>query len=87
MTSMYTTLIEVDELAQALAGRPAGVTEATGASGPAGLSARAGASARTDADGSWAIIDCRFDLAKPDWGAAAYSAGHIPQAVYAHLVP
>jgi len=33
----------------------------------------------------WLSIDCRFDLAKPDAGAAAYAAGHIPNALYAHL--
>lgn len=33
----------------------------------------------------WLIIDCRFDLAKPDAGAQAYAAGHIPTALYAHL--
>ena len=33
----------------------------------------------------WVILDCRFDLARPDWGAAAYAAGHIPHALYAHL--
>jgi thiosulfate/3-mercaptopyruvate sulfurtransferase len=32
-----------------------------------------------------ALIDCRFDLAAPAAGAAAYLAGHIPGAVYAHL--
>jgi thiosulfate/3-mercaptopyruvate sulfurtransferase len=37
------------------------------------------------ADPRCAIIDCRFDLAQPDWGARAYAAGHIPQALYAHL--
>jgi thiosulfate/3-mercaptopyruvate sulfurtransferase len=31
------------------------------------------------------LIDCRFDLSRPDWGAEAYAAGHIPGAVYAHL--
>ena len=31
------------------------------------------------------LIDCRFDLSRPDWGATAYAAGHIPGAVYAHL--
>jgi thiosulfate/3-mercaptopyruvate sulfurtransferase len=36
-------------------------------------------------DPDWAIIDCRFDLARPDWGAQAYAAGHIPHALYAHL--
>jgi thiosulfate/3-mercaptopyruvate sulfurtransferase len=33
----------------------------------------------------WAIIDCRFELAEPGWGEAAYRAGHVPGAVYAHL--
>jgi thiosulfate/3-mercaptopyruvate sulfurtransferase len=36
-------------------------------------------------DTGWAIIDCRFDLARPDWGAQAYAGGHIPHALYAHL--
>ncbi|HVN43982.1 MAG TPA: sulfurtransferase [Steroidobacteraceae bacterium] len=36
-------------------------------------------------DPDWAIIDCRFDLARPDWGAQSYAAGHIPHALYAHL--
>ena len=33
----------------------------------------------------WAIMDCRFDLPRPEWGASAYAAGHIPGAHYAHL--
>lgn len=33
----------------------------------------------------WVIIDCRFDLADPDWGFQDYNRGHIPGAVYAHL--
>jgi thiosulfate/3-mercaptopyruvate sulfurtransferase len=33
----------------------------------------------------WVIVDCRFDLARPEWGASAYAQGHIPGAVYAHL--
>jgi thiosulfate/3-mercaptopyruvate sulfurtransferase len=33
----------------------------------------------------WLVIDCRFDLAKPEAGAAAYASGHIPGAIYAHL--
>ncbi|HTX24608.1 MAG TPA: sulfurtransferase [Steroidobacteraceae bacterium] len=37
------------------------------------------------ADGSLAIIDCRHDLARPEWGAAAFLARHIPGAVFAHL--
>lgn len=36
-------------------------------------------------DGNWLSIDCRFDLAKPADGEIAYRAGHIPNAVYAHL--
>ena len=37
------------------------------------------------ADPDWAIVDCRFDLALPEWGAHAWAAGHIPNARYAHL--
>jgi thiosulfate/3-mercaptopyruvate sulfurtransferase len=37
------------------------------------------------ADSDCTVIDCRFDLSRPDWGAAAYAAGHIPGALYAHL--
>jgi thiosulfate/3-mercaptopyruvate sulfurtransferase len=33
----------------------------------------------------WLVADCRFDLAQPAAGEAAYRAGHIPGAVYAHL--
>ncbi|HKT71548.1 MAG TPA: sulfurtransferase [Steroidobacteraceae bacterium] len=33
----------------------------------------------------WAVVDCRFDLSRPQWGAGAYAAEHIPHAVYAHL--
>ena len=33
----------------------------------------------------WVILDCRHDLARPDWGAEAYAAGHIPGALHAHL--
>jgi thiosulfate/3-mercaptopyruvate sulfurtransferase len=36
-------------------------------------------------DPAWAIVDCRFELAQPDWGERAYAAGHIPHARYAHL--
>jgi len=31
------------------------------------------------------IVDCRFDLDRPDAGEALYLDGHIPGAVYAHL--
>ncbi|MQR01415.1 sulfurtransferase [Glaciimonas soli] len=33
----------------------------------------------------WVIIDCRHDLANPDAGRAAYDAGHIKNARFAHL--
>lgn len=31
------------------------------------------------------LIDCRFDLAEPTAGREAWSQGHIPGAIYAHL--
>lgn len=31
------------------------------------------------------ILDCRFDLARPAWGEAAYDEARIPRARYAHL--
>jgi thiosulfate/3-mercaptopyruvate sulfurtransferase len=31
------------------------------------------------------VIDCRHDLARPQWGHAAYREGHIPGALFAHL--
>lgn len=36
-------------------------------------------------DPRWVIIDCRFDLAAPEAGRAAYHEGHLPGARYAHL--
>jgi len=36
-------------------------------------------------DPDWAILDCRFELTRPDWGRRAYEAGHVPHALYAHL--
>ncbi|HEU4654769.1 MAG TPA: sulfurtransferase [Steroidobacteraceae bacterium] len=36
-------------------------------------------------DPNWLLIDTRFDLAKPEAGEQAYRAGHIRNAVYAHL--
>lgn len=36
-------------------------------------------------DGSWVIVDCRFDLQNAAWGREQYLAGHIPGAVYASL--
>jgi thiosulfate/3-mercaptopyruvate sulfurtransferase len=50
---------------------------------PAELAAPLSRSAAADAD--WTILDCRFDLARPDWGAGAYATGHVPNALYAHL--
>jgi thiosulfate/3-mercaptopyruvate sulfurtransferase len=36
-------------------------------------------------DTDWAVLDCRFELGRPEWGASAYAEGHIPNAIYAHL--
>lgn len=36
-------------------------------------------------DPAWVVVDCRFDLMQPDAGRAAYLAGHIGGAHYAHL--
>lgn len=36
-------------------------------------------------DGSWVIVDCRYDLTNPVWGREQYLAGHVPGAVYASL--
>jgi thiosulfate/3-mercaptopyruvate sulfurtransferase len=33
----------------------------------------------------WVIVDCRFDLASPDWGLGVFIQSHIPGSVYAHL--
>jgi thiosulfate/3-mercaptopyruvate sulfurtransferase len=33
----------------------------------------------------WIVVDCRFTLAAPGAGRAAYDRGHIPGARYAHL--
>lgn len=40
--------------------------------------------ARLD-DPETAIVDCRFELTRPEWGEHAWAAGHIPGALYAHL--
>ena len=37
------------------------------------------------APGSVLVFDCRFDLAAPEAGEAAYAAGHVPGAHYLHL--
>jgi thiosulfate/3-mercaptopyruvate sulfurtransferase len=31
------------------------------------------------------ILDCRHELSKPQWGAAAYAQGHLPGAMFASL--
>lgn len=36
-------------------------------------------------DPDWVVMDCRFELTRPDWGAAAHAQGHVPNALYAHL--
>ena len=36
-------------------------------------------------DTDWAVLDCRFELLRPEAGAEAYSQAHIPHAIYAHL--
>ncbi len=34
---------------------------------------------------NWIIVDCRFDLQKPEWGRSDYLTAYIPGAVYANL--
>ncbi|MGB8326282.1 MAG: sulfurtransferase [Steroidobacteraceae bacterium] len=41
--------------------------------------------ARRIDDADLVVIDCRFELARPAWGAGAYHDGHVPGALYAHL--
>ncbi len=36
-------------------------------------------------DGPLVLLDCRYDLAKEEWGLEQYRAGHVPGAVYASL--
>src|SRR6266702_7611714 len=36
-------------------------------------------------DADWVVLDCRFELGRPESGASAYAQGHIPSAIYAHL--
>ncbi|MCB1960027.1 MAG: sulfurtransferase [Rhodocyclaceae bacterium] len=33
----------------------------------------------------WVVVDCRHDLAQPDFGRAAYLKGHLPGAHFLHL--
>jgi thiosulfate/3-mercaptopyruvate sulfurtransferase len=37
------------------------------------------------ADPDWVVFDCRHDLARPESGAKAYAAAHIPGARFLHL--
>jgi len=72
---MYTTLIQPEELAAPLSRHSAASDWSRGSGDvPSG-----------DSNGQWAVIDCRFELARPDWGASAYAVGHVPGAIYAHL--
>jgi thiosulfate/3-mercaptopyruvate sulfurtransferase len=41
--------------------------------------------AREIGNPDWAIVDCRFRLDDPSWGAARYAESHIPGAVFADL--
>ena len=36
-------------------------------------------------DGSWVIVDCRYELREPSWGREQYRVGHVPGAGYASL--
>ena len=36
-------------------------------------------------DRDLAVIDCRFDLGRPEWGREAHAGARIPHALYAHL--
>ncbi|MCB2180011.1 sulfurtransferase [bacterium] len=36
-------------------------------------------------DPNWVIVDCRYDLADPQFGSRAYTSGHIPGAVFADI--
>jgi len=36
-------------------------------------------------DPDWIVVDCRGDLANPNWGFEDYQRSHIPGAVYAHM--
>ena len=86
-----TTLVEPALLAQHLPGpdRPAVRAEPAHTDPAAPLApapAAASAVAHTVAPAAeWVVIDCRFDLARPDWGRQAHSQARIPGALYAHL--
>jgi thiosulfate/3-mercaptopyruvate sulfurtransferase len=36
-------------------------------------------------DTDWTVLDCRFELGRPEWGGSVYAEGHVPNAIYAHL--
>lgn len=36
-------------------------------------------------DPAWVVLDCRHDLANPDFGRDVYESGHIPNAQFVHL--
>ncbi len=36
-------------------------------------------------DEGWRLVDCRHNLAAPDWGEAEYRKAHLPGALFAHL--
>jgi thiosulfate/3-mercaptopyruvate sulfurtransferase len=36
-------------------------------------------------DPDWIIVDCRFDLSKPEWGRESFDAAHVPGAYFADL--
>lgn len=44
-----------------------------------------GSAAPATGPARWVVVDCRFNLLKPDAGRAAYLDGHIPGAWYADL--
>jgi thiosulfate/3-mercaptopyruvate sulfurtransferase len=52
---------------------------------PEELAALLGGGAGSSSARALAIVDCRHDLARPEWGAEAHAAGHIPGACFAHL--
>jgi len=36
-------------------------------------------------DSDWVVLDCRHDLMNPDAGSKAYDAGHLQNALFAHV--
>jgi thiosulfate/3-mercaptopyruvate sulfurtransferase len=36
-------------------------------------------------DPDWVVVDCRFNLGRPEAGYESYRSGHIPRGHYAHL--